>query len=132
MAVPNAQNPTFPGLVTAAGFNNLTGSGTCITAINADGLTRSYIFNANGNGFSGEITGIFLISKAATSCTCTVSNEDGTIASITTSATAGTFVGATSLSNVTIDREGTTSVILSGAPAVDGEALVFITYAVDN
>ena len=133
MAQPNQLNPINYGKVSAAGFDNLSGSGVCISAINADGTTRSYFFDpTGGNGFQGSISGAFLISKAATAATLTIANEIGTVCTITSSATAGTLVGATSFTRIVINRDGTLSAIFSGSEAVDAEALVYITYSVDN
>ena len=132
MAQAQGWNPIFGGKVEAAGFDNLQGSGVCVTPVDTNGTTRRYVFGSSANGFQGQVTGVWLITKAGTTATMTLASEAGTVVAITTSATAGTLVGGTSLSNATINRDGTMGVVLSGTNGADGSATVFVTYAVDD
>jgi hypothetical protein len=132
MANPNGLNPTYPGVVNAVGFDNLNSSGVCVTAVDTDTTTRRYVFSSAGNGFRGTVTGVWLITKTGTTATMTLACEDGTVCTINTSTSAGTLVGASSLSNTTIDRDGTLGVVLSGDNGYAGSATVFVTYAVEE
>jgi hypothetical protein len=132
MAQPNGYNPSFAGRVSAVGFDNLNSSGVCTTAVDTNTTTRRYVFSSGGNGFVGTITGVWLITKAGTTATMTLACEDGTVCTIDTATSAGGVVGASSLSNTTIDKDGTLGVIFSGTNSMDGSATVFVTYAVED
>lgn len=93
-------------------------------ATNTNGSATVPVFGKRGPTFNLTITGMFLISKDTTAGNISAYNGTKTIATIAKGTTAGTLVGATSLSNSTVATGHTVNVASSSA----GNSTVFLTF----
>lgn len=117
MASPNQLDPTFNKV------DAWHGKGISVTAVNSNNTTAVNVFGAT-NGFTGTITGVYLVSLDTTNANMTLRNDSSSVCVIATGTTSGALVGGTTLSNTTISASGTMVIVMSA----NSGARVFITY----
>lgn len=133
MALSNSLNPTFPGGVNALGFDNLSGSGVCVTCVDSNGTTARYVFPSTGNGFRGEITGVILGAVTGTTATFNLTNSGQSVCTITVPTTSGNMaIPSAALANTTIERDNTMGIYLSSTHAAQAVVKAWITYTVEE
>ncbi len=126
MAQPNQNNPTFLGSIFAPAYGDLGGKGTNIVAVTTNGVTAVNVFGTT-NPFNGTVTGAFVVAVEGVAANITILNDSLTVATIAKGTTTAALVGAPSVANATIVKDGTFGIV---SDAADGNAVVYITYSV--
>lgn len=128
MAQPNGQNPTFPGKVTAQGFDTPYGM-TMRKVVSTNGATPVNVFGST-NGFAGTVVMVKVTAKDDSNGTIDLAGSNGTIARVVKGSAGqirGSYIGISGVQGTTFASSGTLTVSSNSG---SGDALVEVSFTV--